>query len=244
MKLYHGTAADYLDAIMRDGLRPRGKRKGNWQHSVESNPHCVYLTRSYGPYFAMSAEGKNGALIIEIETARLDQFALLPDEDAVEQATRGHDGIEGSMRYRTKYYRRRMHQFGDGQKWKSSVQVLGTCCHKGAISPWAFTRAVIVPPEHAVRLLMEWDASISLLNQRILGNLYVQKTLRLFDDDTAAEKVGITAMFGDDWKIPVAAARMLAFERGKIVSERAYEKPDERTRLKKLQESFAAKRVS
>ena len=34
MKLYHGTAARHLPKVLKHGLKPRGKGKGNWEHTV------------------------------------------------------------------------------------------------------------------------------------------------------------------------------------------------------------------
>lgn len=231
MKLYHGTSAKNLDSILREGIRPRGKVKGNWKHTIESNSHAVYLTRSYGPYFALQASANYGALILEIETARLNTFRLLPDEDAIEQSTRGKDGIGGTMRYRTAYYRRRMNEYADGEAWKVSVKLLGTCCHKGTIPPDAITRATIVPAKHAIELLLNWDASVTIMNQQILGDCYLQKTLRLFDDNAAAEAMEGSPAFAGDWQIAVDEARVLTIEGGKIVAERTHSKPDERRRF-------------
>lgn len=60
--LYHGTnGAAARDAIV-NGLSGRGG-KGNWSHSVESHPDCVYLTDAYPAYFALNAVLKLGALL-------------------------------------------------------------------------------------------------------------------------------------------------------------------------------------
>jgi hypothetical protein len=98
MKLYHGTAERHLPAILRDGLKPRGKRKGNWSHSIESNADAIYLTNAYALYFAHSAtdpkDNGDRSVVLEIDTSKLDSFWLVPDEDWLEQVSRKQVGPE------------------------------------------------------------------------------------------------------------------------------------------------------
>jgi len=81
MLLYHGTSAKFLEPILRDGLRPRGTDGGRWQE-WPSRPDCVYLTSAYGFYFAMACPTEDGdRLVLEIDTAQLDQTLLLTVKD-------------------------------------------------------------------------------------------------------------------------------------------------------------------
>src|SRR5262245_46070163 len=93
MILYHGTRAAFLPQILEQGVKPRGDKDGNWQHTVTSNPYTVYLSVCYGLYFAMNARDQAGlpngnVAILEIDTDKLDHQRLVPDEDAIERATR------------------------------------------------------------------------------------------------------------------------------------------------------------
>lgn len=179
MKLYHGTSAARLPSILKDGIKPRGKGKGNWKHSVDGNPNVVYLTIAYALYFAWTATdiGKNeDLLVLEIDTAKLFPFDLVPDEDFLEQATRKGPGlglapIEKSMKYRTAWYRRRLRGFSE--YWKESVDGLGNCGYMGTIPPAAITRYAVISHERIAELVMSgMDPSISLLNYKLVGDKY------------------------------------------------------------------------
>jgi hypothetical protein len=187
MKLYHGTSQNALAGILINGIRPRGKRgKSNWKHSIESNAECVYLTEGYSIHFASNAAseaGSNGtAAIVEVDTDRLDFMDLLPDEDAIEQISRGKDDLpkHWDMKKRTRYYRVRMVDYAG--KWPTSIKALGTACHRGVIPVSAITRVAKV--DFKVNPALRWasDPTITLMNYAIMGGYYRQLTRRIFDD--------------------------------------------------------------
>lgn len=175
MKLYHGTGAGHLPCILEQGLKPRGKKAGNWQHTTESNPNAVYLTDAYALYYAFSAAkpGEEDMVVLELDTAKLAPFFMVPDEDFLEQATRksGPAPLDKSMHYRTKWYRRRLLRFGE--YWMESVKHLGNCAYHGEIPVTAITRYVVIPHARAFELFMAgMDPNISLLNYKIVGDKY------------------------------------------------------------------------
>lgn len=45
--LYHGTSAAVLPDILKNGIMPRGKKAGRWEHTVKSADDRVYLTNAY-----------------------------------------------------------------------------------------------------------------------------------------------------------------------------------------------------
>lgn len=189
MKLYHGTNAANLEAILKQGIKPRylRKTKGNWQHSIESNPRSVYLTNCYALYFAFSAKGKSKDLaIIEIDTDRLNPFRFAPDEDYLEQASRGQALPEAGqgMHERTRYYRKKALSHYQ-HYWKDSLEGLGTCGYYGLIPPDAITRVATLPPNGA--LAWASDPTISLLNHAIMANYYEQLTKHVFGDPIEAK---------------------------------------------------------
>ena|SRR3990172_8961226 len=177
MKLYHGTAAKNLATIRKHGIKPRGKAKGNWGDTVPSNARGVYLTNAYALYYAQCAVRGGGGdiIILEIDTDRLaPKFA--PDEDAVEQALRGKDGVEGSMKERTLYYRNKLAKLAGPVNGHvlESLKALGNCVYMGTVPCTAITRyAVIKYAEVDMSLLwMALDPSITLLNYQICGAKY------------------------------------------------------------------------
>jgi hypothetical protein len=194
MLLYHGTDGRKLDNILKVGLRPRGRGKSNWDHNgIHSNARCVYLTDSYAPYFAFNAaSGKvRYCAVVEVDTDRLDEWDLFPDEDFLEQASRGEGAIvPGSMKERTLHYRRRQFDYdltsqcrmsggGVSPWWRASLDHLGTCAHRDVIPPEAITRAVRWPMRGNGTLMMVWDPTITMLNQRIMGDRYKALTAKL-----------------------------------------------------------------
>jgi hypothetical protein len=190
MLLFHGTSGKWIPNILRQGLEPRGRKvmRSNWRETVPSNPNCVYLSDCYAPHFAFNAAGdgdKAVCAVIEIETDRLPvQSLLLPDEDCLEQAGRGHDGVPGDMRARTLHYRRQMlRRFSGTDAWKLSLEYLGTCAYHGIVPPGAITRIVTWPHQPNIKLMLVWDLSVSLINQQVCGNRYRVLTRKLFDGE-------------------------------------------------------------
>lgn len=184
MKLYHGTSVKYLDKILKDGLEPRGKGKGNWKHTIDSHPDVIYLTNAYAIYFAHIAAGDGDDLVVlEIDTAKLNPLNLVPDEDFLEQATRktGPAPIGKSVKVRTGWYRRRLRDFA--LHWKDSIEHLGTCGHFGPIPAKAITRYATLPDARRYEIIMSgMDPMISLANYRIVGDRYRNWIRWLFDD--------------------------------------------------------------
>lgn len=238
MKLYHGTSITVLDKILNRGLLPRGKRKGNWR-DAPARADCVYLTNAYAPYFAIhtyDAQRRDG-VVLEIDTSLLEANKLLPDEDALEHAGRGTDTIPGSMFERVKHYRDRLELYNDGQ-WEASLDYMGTCAHLGKIPPGAITRVAIVPFDYH----WFWDASISHLNYRFMGETYRKQMARLFgepmSDDDEAE-----GLFANRWKIPMDHKIYEVVNRrlGKAIP---IKHPDERPNLRPIRVQETANEVT
>lgn len=184
MKLYHGTSRRALSKILAEGIRPRGKRKGNWTQSVESNPRCVYLTNAYPLYFAINvAKDLSDVAIVEVDSERLRFMNLLPDEDAIEQTNRGQDELpkDWDIIKRTRHYRKRMPYYA-GQ-WPMSINALGTCCYQGTVPTSAITRVAELDLKANMKMRWASDPSISLINYRIMGGFYRQLVRHIFSDE-------------------------------------------------------------
>jgi hypothetical protein len=187
MLLYHGTTKAVAQKALIEGLKPRGKREGNWKHTVDSRRDAVYLTDIYGLYFAYCAskEDSNDTLaVIQVDTQKLNQNLFMPDEDFLEQASRGRTGkgfapSRKSMKERTKYYRKIAEHNRD--LWHKSVENLGTCSYQGTIPPEAITKIAYVDTGKQKDIVFSaGDASISLMNHRFCSNKYKATTEWLF----------------------------------------------------------------
>lgn len=189
-RLYHGTTEAAVSDILKNGIKPRGKKSGNWKHSIESNPNAVYLTDSYAIYFAGNAtdlEKGERLAIIEIDTDRLKILSFAPDEDFLEQATRKKAGphlapIDKPMKYRTRWYRRRTQNYYI--HWMDSLKHLGTCTYYGNIPPSAITRIAFIEPDAYFGLVIGAgiDPYITVENYSIMGAKYRNSVKKLFGD--------------------------------------------------------------
>ena len=91
MRLYHGTTEAVARKALKEGLLPRKLTgsEGNWE-SNPSESSLVYLTTAYAAYFGSCASEVGEKIgIVEIETDLLDVKNLRPDEDFMEQGSRG-----------------------------------------------------------------------------------------------------------------------------------------------------------
>jgi len=184
MLLYHGTAAKHLDSIKKYGLLPRAmlnkikgtKSQGNWTHSVTSNRGAVYLTDAYAFHFAHCAGEdieKDKGLLLELDRASLNPWLLCPDEDYIEQSTRGRTGKgfadpKWDMIRRTKFYRK--HAQANTQLTDYSLEGMGTAAYYGPI-PWSAIKRYVIVDWSKMPHGMLWravDTQVSCINYRIL----------------------------------------------------------------------------
>lgn len=187
MKLYHGTSSKIAKKALKTGLLPRSiTGTSQWEHTIDSNPDCVYLTDAYPLYFSVNAANTKNSqpAIIEIDTDKLDQSKLYPDEDVLEQAGRKADDLpkDWDMNKRTEHYRTLLPMYNRGE-WKKSLEAMGTCAYGGTIPPEAITRIVII--DHKKQAGLCWtamDASISLLNYNFMKGKYRALTNWIFQN--------------------------------------------------------------
>lgn len=188
MKLYHGTSVWAAQQALKQGLQPRRKKKGNWDHTVKSSPDSVYLTTAYPVYFAINAisnermvQKERGKLdgpdcaIVEIETERLTLggYYLTPDEDTLEQVGRDSDDIPGDMQARTEWYRDHLMVHHGTKNWATGLQAMGVCAHTGPINVDAITRVFWFEPAKApIFSAHAMDPSISVMNYQVVGHRY------------------------------------------------------------------------
>jgi hypothetical protein len=102
----------------------------------------------------------------------------MPDEDFLEQATRGQKapawcrGLSRcrTMKARTEWFRDRLEIFAE--HWTQSIAGIGNAAHLGRISPEAFTRIGYFRPNGCDAMFWAIDPTITLLNYQIMGPKY------------------------------------------------------------------------
>lgn len=189
-RLYHGTTGDVARRALQVGLLPRAQSgaASHWDHTVSSNTDLVYLTACYAPYFAMTAQPKDLPApdqrwaVLEIDLLALDEKCLMPDEDFLEQGSRGAQmpdwcrtlGLNRcrGMKARTVWFRQHIELFHE--LWEASINHLGTVAHQGAIPPSAIRRVGIFTPnqEAAQVALSVLDPMIMIQNFKIMNGRY------------------------------------------------------------------------
>tara|TARA_Y100000310_G_scaffold253087_1_gene259880 strand:- start:1119 stop:1826 length:708 start_codon:yes stop_codon:yes gene_type:complete len=213
MKLYHGTSERVGRIALTEGLKPRSESsaESNWEGTVPSNPEVVYLTSSYPGHFAAHVSGlKERWAIVEVDTDLLDEWCLHPDEDSLEQGTRGvetgYPEVDemplGAMRARTMWFRDNIELFQP--LWPRSLELLGTVCYYGAIPPEAITRVSFYDPKSSGGVTMAaMDSMVSLINHKILAERHGKLVSVLMGDsaDPGALLIhpGIGALMGKDY---------------------------------------------
>lgn len=176
-RLYHGTSAKHLDAILDRGIEPRGKRKSLWKDhpSLASN---VYMTTAYSLHFAKHAAAHTrheDGLILELDATCLPPWDMLPDEDAIAQSMLRQDPnwCSGDIGRATRRARQALTEFVEqGADWEWSMRVLGNCSHMGTVPPHAIKRAVRLHNVTGIEWMIFGDPSIHIMNYLFLGSYY------------------------------------------------------------------------
>lgn len=201
--LYHGTTAKAALRAFKVGLQPRRVVKtSNWK-TFESHPDFTYLTDAYAPFYAeqASAKGERWGLV-EVALVGLDWERLRPEEDALEQATRGVKDWsvvedpqirsvlsripEGDMVARTKYVRDNADRVRG--TWVVTLQHMGTCAYRGAIPARAITRvATYDPKSNSYVTIASIDPTITLLNHQLMADHYRNLTRWFFEPVSVEE---------------------------------------------------------
>jgi hypothetical protein len=179
--LYHGTGGRNLASILKNGIKPRGRSKGNWEQ-YPSRKDLVYLSAAYAPYFAwhsVESVGSERALIVEVDAGRLCESSILPDEDFIAQC------MAQQLKVSISSIHRGIRDALEGYQHHAldSLTHLGNVSHKGAVQPSAITRYVTIDLKSQRDLAWAcMDPSISLVNYKICGGKYRSIISWLFGD--------------------------------------------------------------
>lgn len=186
MKLYHGTAAANLGAVRARGLVPRGRfnKRSNWEHTARSRAGHVYLTTAYPLYFALCASGDENALVVEVDTDRLDPRRMYPDEDFLAHVL-AQQAVASKALHRPVLNKltQTVNLEANRDLWGKSLELLGTCSYFGHVPPAAITRYATVDVMARPSLAMLCvDPTITLANYRFCGWKYRQLVAWIFGD--------------------------------------------------------------
>jgi hypothetical protein len=203
MTLYHGTDAQYLDNILKNGIVPRGTSKGNWEHAdLYSNPDLVYLTDCYAFYYSTMqvTEDQKDSLILKIE---VDESKLCLDEDLIMQLpekgrrnaferivrTNKRFGVVSRetskwSKFKNKDMKHQHRFFSDYIKyfrseWDMSLEHLGTVAHIGKIEPSQIKDYVT---HDFLPCLLSHDNSVTIENHRWKSDYQRAELKYLFDE--------------------------------------------------------------
>jgi len=195
---YHGTNAENVESILKNGLLPRESTgRSNWdKNNMDSIPDHVYLTRLYGIYFGMSTVEsleEESIAVFKIDMDKLDFECIYPDEDYIEQGIRYNGfNIEPPERYnqnesleeRTKNVRDTIESYQP--LWIDSFNNLGNISHKGYIPPEAIKSVSVL--NAPISFYMNIDPAITIQNALYTGNKYDFYTNLIFDEEYTVEE--------------------------------------------------------
>lgn len=171
MKIYHGTSSKYLGKILKEGLKPRLDRSGNWE-KFPSIKDFVYLTVAYPFYFANAAieEDTESMLVLEIDLDKLDKNEIYPDEDVIAQSIQHNNKDNISIDAIQEYVKQYIGNFKE--HWEESIRLIGNCAYNGIIPLDAISRYALVKTSRLIILDPVISPSISIMNYRFKGKFY------------------------------------------------------------------------
>lgn len=180
MLLYHGTNKRNLEKILREGIKPRGKEKGNWDEAP-SRHDLVYLSNCYAPYYASAACKKKGdvgvILKLEIDPKKVK---LYPDEEFIfncselKSLAAKHGNapeVMSSINPREFEIIRHLKTKKKTVGWEASLQYLGTVS-----ADFVPVECIVGVYEEQTKIefIMNCDPSISPMNYLYCGESYKQ----------------------------------------------------------------------
>lgn len=144
---------------------------------------------------------QNVPMVIEIDSSKLRQSDLVPDEDYMEQLVRAQNKFSmfdpflasKKINERTIWFRDHVHDLAKRVKafsWQESVRAMGTCAYTGTIPLKAITKIIVLDPRESAHLLhMYLQPEISMANYRHCGKQYRYWTAKIFDREPSPRDV-------------------------------------------------------
>ena len=179
MILYHGTSLSNAKKILKEGLKPRGKKKSNWETGIgKSRKDLVYLTNCYACYYASSSvkkeSDKSVVLKLDIDPKELE---LYPDEEFLFRSS-GIDKMLDDKEEAIKVYEHidpkdvklfKNVETGEPVSWKDSLEYMGTVAVKKVPKEMIVGYYIEKKEEN---FIMYCDPCISPLNYKFCGQMY------------------------------------------------------------------------
>lgn len=192
MILYHGTSERNLASILVNGILPR-QGSSNWS-KFPSIPGHVYLTNTYPFYFGISATSdclKERVVVFEVDTASLNEAAFYPDEDYISQDMERRIG-----RHRTNL--RDLHNKAvrnlelHRDRWRESLEGLGTCSHRGPIPTSSIRRYCALDcSKSSICVPLYLEAKVNIHGHELRGGWQAEMTAGMFDVWEGYDRNGI-----------------------------------------------------
>jgi hypothetical protein len=186
MKIYYGTSHSIARRASSRGLPPSNLQVLPLNLNIEwviSSPDMVYLSTTCALMGAVESNETKIA-VLEIETDKLDEINLYPDEDFIYEILKRRNPYfqtekDGKLH---RYIRDNPSMFKG--YWEESLQMLGNICHKGLVPPTAITRYAIFDLSKNSKILTDSmnPETCCITNHAVIGQFYKQFIAWLFDE--------------------------------------------------------------
>lgn len=132
----------------------------------------VYLTAAYAAHFAIAASGSTGTagVILEVDTCKLDEEKMVPDEDLFVAELQAGMLRETHTDVRA-FVKRHFDELIHVITWEEALSYLGTCGYRGVVPVSAVRRIAVIDMIKNPRVGM-WlsDTAISPIGYAAMGH--------------------------------------------------------------------------
>lgn len=181
--LYHGTNKRNLERILKEGIKPRGGKKSNWETGIgTSRNDLVYLTYCYACYYAMaSCKEKDDIPVVVKVRINKNKTELFPDEEYIFRASQDKWKDKSPAEQASIYNSLdpKMSRTNPNLKdvWQESLKFMGTVCVESVPKHNIIEYAELSSDDKELREHI--DPSVSPENYRSLSAFYIDYLERL-----------------------------------------------------------------